>query len=255
MQRKPFIENVAGTIRYLAFEPWLDAGVRHGFIGSSLSFRTESLAGDASSLCRALGASRLMLLDQVHGTALLTVPLQSEATRPGIEPAAGLEILGIGDGMLVRPTTGTDFAAASRTIYAIRTADCLPILISSGDVFALVHAGWRGLSSGIVEAAISEIQRLSKSPSPPTVVIGPAAGGARYEVGAEVLAAFNGRAVHSPVKGSKALLDLSGTCAVAVDALGAKAYPCGICTMIDSRWHSYRREGEQAGRNLAFVVC
>jgi YfiH family protein len=46
------------------------------------------------------------------------------------------------------------------TVAVVMTADCLPILLCnhSGTEVAAVHAGWRGLLDGIVQATINKMQ-------------------------------------------------------------------------------------------------
>jgi YfiH family protein len=72
---------------------------------------------------------------------------------------------------------------------AVLTADCLPILLTdrAGELVAAVHAGWRGLATGIVEAALDalpvEATRL-------LAWLGPAIGPSAFEVGEEVRDAF-----------------------------------------------------------------
>ena len=84
----------------------------------------------------------------------------------------------------------------SNILLAVKTADCVPILI--GDprtgACAAVHAGWRGTLAAIV---IHALQRLAREydtrPADVRVAIGPAAGACCYEVGSEVIDAFKAR--------------------------------------------------------------
>ena len=62
---------------------------------------------------------------------------------------------------------------------AVMTGDCLPLLISdrAGSEVAAVHAGWRGLLAGVIEATVNCFQ----SPSDELVVwFGPAICRARH---------------------------------------------------------------------------
>ena len=49
------------------------------------------------------------------------------------------------------------------TACAIMTADCLPVILASdtGDQFAVVHCGWRGLATGILTVALSRFRPKS----------------------------------------------------------------------------------------------
>ena len=68
------------------------------------------------------------------------------------------------------------------------SADCLPIAIARTDGerrLALVHAGWRGLSSGVVAAGVAAVGGETAA------VVGPAIGPCCYEVGDEVSSRFD----------------------------------------------------------------
>jgi YfiH family protein len=72
-------------------------------------------------------------------------------------------------------------------LLTVRTADCLPLLLSSpGEGIALVHAGWRGLADGVVETAVATFVH----PDRLQVVLGPAIGVCCFEVGEEVASRF-----------------------------------------------------------------
>lgn len=75
---------------------------------------------------------------------------------------------------------------------AVRTADCLPILISHrSKLFAMaVHAGWKGLAGGIVQEALLCVRNHGMAMSDIVVMLGPSIGFSQFEVGAEVVEAF-----------------------------------------------------------------
>lgn len=143
-------------------------------------------------------------------------------------------------------------------ICVIRTADCLPILLCSldGAEIAAVHAGWRGLSGGVVEATLAAMSSL---PTDLIVWIGPAISQSAFEVGDEVRKQFGpwGRP-DSPYfianKCGRWQADLHGLATARLRKLGVTAvYGGGWCTYRDSdRFYSYRRDGE-TGRNLSFI--
>src|SRR5690606_16264994 len=87
------------------------------------------------------------------------------------------------------PTADAAFAVGSNTVCAVMTADCLPILLCdrSGTVVAAVHAGWRGLLHGVIEASVSAMQKI---PAELMAWLGPAIGPTAFEVGDEVREAF-----------------------------------------------------------------
>jgi YfiH family protein len=68
------------------------------------------------------------------------------------------------------------------------SADCLPIAVAVTDGprrLAVLHAGWKGLSEGVVEAGVAALGNAPKA-----AIIGPAIGPCCYEVGPEVARLF-----------------------------------------------------------------
>jgi YfiH family protein len=79
---------------------------------------------------------------------------------------------------------------------SIRTADCVPILLCSGDgrIVAAVHAGWRGIVAGVLAAAVERMLNIGEGTAAENLLaaIGPCIGKSAFEVGPEVLAEFEG---------------------------------------------------------------
>lgn len=71
---------------------------------------------------------------------------------------------------------------------AVLTADCLPVLLHSddGQEIAAVHAGWRGLTQGIIGKTV---QKFAASPDKIHAFLGPCIGPDHFEVGIEVMEA------------------------------------------------------------------
>lgn len=81
------------------------------------------------------------------------------------------------------------FSKNKNVVCVTMTADCLPLLICNkqGTIVAAIHAGWRSLCDGVIEATI---QSMAVNPEDLMVWLGPAIGPKAFEVGAEVRAAF-----------------------------------------------------------------
>ena len=148
----------------------------------------------------------------------------------------------------VRPfTTDADGQATARrgVPVAVRGADCLPIALIAPEAVGAVHAGWRGLALGVVQAAVAELRELGGTKI--NAAIGPGARVCCYETGEDVHAAFarfGGRAR----SGSHA--DLAAVARAILEAEGVTdIHDTGLCTICepDLFW-SFRREGEAAGR-------
>ncbi len=164
------------------------------------------------------------------------------------------------------PDTEADAVLAVEPGVAVGvvSADCVPILAASDDGRAVlaIHAGWRGLAQGVIEAAIAAL--CGANGSRVIAAIGPHVGPCCYEVDEPVLAALAVRhaaalpAALRPSRAGHAWLDLGclaqqALCAAGLAPAAIGTLP-GACTCCDrARFHSYRRDGPRAGRLHHFV--
>jgi YfiH family protein len=134
----------------------------------------------------------------------------------------------------------------------------MPVLLAArdGSAVAAAHAGWRGLSAGVLEAAVAQ---LDADPGQLIAWLGPAIGAAHFEVGEEVRAAFvahdapAARAFSANPSG-RWQCDLAALARRRLAALGISAVSGGDwCTYADpARFFSYRRDG-RCGRMAALI--
>jgi YfiH family protein len=135
---------------------------------------------------------------------------------------------------------------------AIRTADCLPILMADprNRAVAAVHAGWRGVVSKIAPKAIETMrQKFGTRPEDLIVAIGPGIGACCFEVGPEVAIQFG--------LTGRTKVDLIGTMCRQLGRNGVSASQIsasGLCSYCDSElFESYRRDREASGRMIAMI--
>jgi len=86
-------------------------------------------------------------------------------------------------------------------LLAVQVADCLPILLFDAEkrVVAAVHAGWRGTAKRIAEKAVGRMRaEFGSNPKKLRAVIGPGIHGCCYEVGRDVVEAFDGQFPYAP---------------------------------------------------------
>lgn len=137
------------------------------------------------------------------------------------------------------------------TVCVAQMADCMPVLFSdeAGTVVAAAHAGWRGLSGGVLEATV---EAMGVAPEKIVAWLGPAIGPRAYEVGEEVRAAFAGyESAFTPNRPGHWLLDLYAVARAKLASL--KAVSGGnYCTYSDRRFFSYRRDRTRS-RMGAFI--
>lgn len=134
-------------------------------------------------------------------------------------------------------------------VCAVLTADCLPVFLArtDGSAVGIVHAGWRGLAAGVIEAAL---KALPGSDAPVTAWMGPAIGPSAFEVGPEVHDAFVNRhpedaAGFRPGHGDRYFADLYALARARLERAGVvRAGGGGYCTHDEpQRFFSHRRDG------------
>ncbi len=134
------------------------------------------------------------------------------------------------------------------------TADCLPVLVAGAERVAAIHAGWRGLVSGVITATLERFA----DPSRVCAWIGPAIGPCCYEVGEEVagqLVAQSSSVVRSNGPRGRPHLDLARAAEIELARCGvAEIRRLGSCTACHPRTlESFRRDGSAAGRNVSLI--
>nr|WP_018985429.1 peptidoglycan editing factor PgeF [Methylophilus methylotrophus] len=148
-------------------------------------------------------------------------------------------------------------ATRKQVVCVTMTADCLPVLLCdhAGTVVAAVHAGWRSLCDGVIEATVAAM------PVPAGQLmawLGPAIGPEAFEVGNEVRAQFMAKDAQAEsafkAKGDKWLGDLYTIARQRLQRLGVtQVYGGGHCTFSESEtFFSFRRDGD-TGRMGSFI--
>lgn len=209
----------------------LDGQIAIDLPGARAVFTTRSwgdVRDNAQQISERLGV-KLIRPQQVHGSTVITVTGQHSP----IEEADAI-------------ITATHGLGA-----AVITADCLPIVIASSNAVAVVHAGWRGLDTGVVTNAVTALR--AQGGGVLNAAIGPGAGVCCYEVGEDLHRRFN---AHCQDFHRGANLDLKAIARVQLMEAGvARIHDTEICTICGDPelTYSYRREGPQTGRQAAIA--
>jgi YfiH family protein len=223
--------------------------IGHAFLGSAggssqgpyaelnLSYwvgdQADCVTNNWDAVRRELGIQQIQLAHQVHGTSILCA---DGLTHP---------ICGEGDGLFTREP--------GRAV-AVLHADCQPILVADpvrGAVLA-VHAGWRGLMSGVLLDGIRELERIGSQSRDLVMVIGPSLGpcSAQFVKYQEEFPSWAWSYRRED--------DLFDLWAIAADQAQGAGVPrqhieiLGIDTRLDPRFFSYRR-ASTTGRNASLV--
>ncbi len=201
-------------------------------------------------------------------TAYTTTRLAGEETFLAVP--AGVQMKQVHGIAVVDAASASDDVAADacfsrRAGIACRvvTADCLPILLCNraGNEVAAIHAGWRGLQAGVVEATLAQLQT---APTELLAWLGPAISQTHYEVGGELREAFVATAAASMEaqvescfypSGDRFHADMAGLARLRLEFAGLlHIYGGEHCTYADpGLFYSYRRDGAGTGRMSSVI--
>jgi len=200
---------------------------------------------------RAVGGA-ILVARQVHGTVIARV-------RPGDDPGALAQVEA--DGLC---------SDAPGLALGVFVADCIPAVLVDPRTgsFAAVHAGWRGTVAGVLPAAVRTLRtEFGARPGDLRVALGPAIGPCCFEVGPEVVAAFEALVPDARARGivlpsprgaaGKANVDLKAANRLLLERAGVA--PAAIdagpeCTHCDrARFFSFRRDGSGIGQLMGVV--
>ena len=213
-------------------------------LGRSVGDEPARVAVNRERFAAACGAAPVFL-SQVHGNRV--VRIDASDARPGA------------------PVQEADASVTTTPGIActVQIADCLPVLLAAPGKrgVAAAHAGWRGLSAGVLEATVAALAEVSGCrPGEMDAWLGVCIGPSAFEVGADVLEAFGARGDRRvgnrfvPAEPGKWLADLAGLARDRLEAAGVERVSAGDgCAYRDSsRFFSYRRD-RVTGRMAAAV--
>jgi YfiH family protein len=133
---------------------------------------------------------------------------------------------------------------------AVKTADCVPVLISTPHAVAAVHCGWRGLEAEILPQTIKVLMdEYNISAADVFIHIGPCISQSMYEVEEHYKKIFDEKFFKPAGKKGYTLMDLSGIVtaqAREMDVPKSHIIDSGLCTYQDKDlFHSYRRSKKE----------
>lgn len=202
--------------------------VVHGFTTAEYDFSPH--AADWSKFSSLFGESyEYALVSQVHGNRCMRAQFGG--------------LIGEADALIT---------SKKGLVLAIRTADCVPILVEAEHDVIVIHAGWRGIANGIIEQTLHSIQGLRYA------AIGPCISVEAYEVGHEVVDGIIASGVPKDVFVQERLprphVNLKSAAAYQLEKVGVPQIDVlPHCTFLDDGFHSYRRDQNRSGRLAGFI--
>lgn len=151
----------------------------------------------------------------------------------------------------------------------VATADCIPVLVvhpHSMTVMAL-HAGWRGVASRIIPRALESLLKKGAKSEEIFMVVGPHIQQNSFEVQDDVKTKLISATTKMDSSAQawiarnkdngKFLVDLNAIVKLQIaefDIPSDQVFDLHLDTFADPRFHSFRRDKDQSGRQLSFVV-
>jgi YfiH family protein len=163
------------------------------------------------------------------------------------------------------------FSRTTKLALCIRTADCVPVMIHDAEsgLIAAVHAGWRGIENEIIRKVCVLLKQQGATLSSARAWIGPHIHSASFEVGKDVAVKLESRfqsvQSHSsaksalvphedPLKSRVNLLVIARAQLVAHGIEEDRMTVLSVDTVTSNDHASFRRDKEQAGRQLSFIA-
>jgi YfiH family protein len=241
---KTIDEAYAGKLRWLSFSPLLNFDfISHGFIikNKERNLSTQVKKNTLKKLIKNISSEEkhIIVPQQIHGNGCLTIKKKDE---------------------LKRKYKGDAILTDRRDIFlTVSVADCLPIFLvePKRKVVGLVHAGWRGTLLGIAKETIRKAKNeFGCKPEDFTLLFGPAIQKCCYEI-SEVTAILFDEDGLTRMAGEKPKLDLMKINLKQFLNCGVKRkkiFATNDCTFCNKdMFHSFRRDGDKAGRMIAFI--
>lgn len=204
----------------------------------------QAVTENRRRLTAALGflPAHLSLLNQVHGTEVVTVTTSNTHSNTQPLPSADAQV--------------TDRAGV---LLGILTADCYPLLLEDpqAGVIGAAHAGWKGTLKRIAEQTVLAMQQLGARPERIRAAVGPGISAPHYAVGSEVARQFEaaGLGAHLTLKSEAVHLDLAAAnqqVLLEAGLLPEQIWRSERCSL-EPDFYSHRRDAGQTGRMLALI--
>ncbi len=143
------------------------------------------------------------------------------------------------------------------SILSIQVADCIPIFVydAQKQYIGLIHAGWRGVTSGIVKNSIQQMKNLGSNPIDIKVLLGPSIRQCCYEVGPEVGQYFE-KKYQANGKDDRMQLNLQDVVSdklINLNIQNENIFDVKVCTCCSDQYYSFRRDGNKAGRMIGMM--
>lgn len=149
-----------------------------------------------------------------------------------------------------KPADGL-YTSSANAVLVVKTADCFPVFFNDGVTVGLLHVGWRGCLTGIINNFFKEVNGFKLQQA--KAAIGPGIGSCCFKVSPEVALLLDKK--YRQFKKGNFYIDLQG---LIVDELAENEIKyilrndtCTVCN--NEMCYSYRREGKDVKQMLSYI--
>lgn len=193
------------------------------------------------------GAGKFVLMEQIHSARF------EEISALRFKRTGSISV------MTIKDCDGI-YTRRKGLALSVKTADCMPVFVIAGDIYAAIHMGWRGAQKRIVEKFIKRVLlkkgiRLDEI----SIISGPHIMDCCYSVGNDLLNEFkkggyNLRNIFIK-RDAKIFLSLKNALTEQLDSCGIpieNRKNTDLCTScLNSIFYSHRRG--DSGRNISLI--
>ncbi len=188
-----------------------------------------------------LSTHSVMTLKQIHSSKVVIVQKQGSPSEEG-------------DALITRQPG---------LLVGVRTADCVPLLVYDPGhrIVSAIHAGWRGLISGVIESTLQCLKKnFNSNFSQLQAALGPALCPGCFEIGPEVAGQFKNKfkdhLTISPGPNDRSFVDLRKGCSLILEESGIPPPSIDVvphCTACEPELFFSYRQGDHDERMMAFI--
>ena len=216
------------------FENISNKFIRAKFI-TKRSYMQNNIGIKGSSIITEFDQKNFLIPNQIHSTNVVL------SNSPGIISRC--------DGV---------FTTNPKIVCSIKVADCMPIFFAhkNKSVFGIVHAGWKGLTKGILNEVSILLKTYKQNLNDFDIIIGPSIQNCCFEIAKDTVDYFPSKFIQ-PKGSGKFIVNLQKMAFEILKRIGFNNNNIKInsdCTFCQkSDYYSYRRDGEKAGRMIGLI--
>lgn len=185
--------------------------------------------------------------------------LKSHYTLPTepvwLEQTHSTDILELDSTDFGKPSADSSITSSANIVCAVMTADCLPLFLcdNAGAKVGVVHAGWLGMASGVIENTVD----IMNTPVEELIAwAGPCISKKHFEIGDEVRQQLGGSAAYysASENDGKYFADLYGLAGERLSKMGVHKYSYSdACTFADQDHFFSHRRDKVTGRMVSII--